>query len=58
MNKIELSPEAREAQRAYNRKYYAANREKRRESKRLYWERKAARADSEEKKAVKSTNDE
>lgn len=39
--KNELSAAARAAQRAYNREYYAKNRERLKRRKAEYWERKA-----------------
>ena len=41
MGKLNLSPEARAAQRAYNRQYYRANRDKRRAIQARYWEKRA-----------------
>lgn len=51
MNKTKLSPEALEARREYYRKYYRANRDRKREANARYWMRKAARADGEKKEA-------
>ena len=51
----EMTEAAREARNAYNRAYYARNREKVKEAKARYWARKAAeQADSERKKAEES----
>lgn len=47
--KIEMSPEAKEAKRAYERKWRKENPEKCRAIKQRYWEKKAAAAT--EKKA-------
>ena len=39
---VEMSEEAKEARRAYQRQYYAKNREAMKQAKVAYWERKAA----------------
>ena len=41
---MDLSKEAREAMRAYSRKYYAEHKDACRERKRRYWEKKALEA--------------
>ena len=41
--KIEMSPEAREAQRAYHKKWRDTHKERIREKNRQYWEKQAAK---------------
>lgn len=51
---MELSNEAREAQREYNRQYYAKHKEAVKERKRRYWERKALMAKGHDAEAAQT----
>lgn len=51
---MKLSNEAREAQREYNRRYYANHKDAAKERKRRYWERKALMAKTQDAEAVQT----